>query len=466
MLFNSYEFIFLFLPLCLAVWWHPRLTEFHRLTFLVAASYVFYGWWDYRFVTLLLLSTVVDYQVGKLLYITTNECRRTLLLLVSLVGNLGLLGFFKYSGFLASSLNAVMAGLSGARPLPVWQIVLPVGISFYTFQTLSYTIDIYRRQAVPARSLLQFAAYVSFFPQLIAGPIVRYSQLHEQLQRLALRPDWSQMAQGLFFFVAGLSQKLLLADLIAARVNPLLADHHSLQLFGSWLAMLGYTCQLYFDFAGYSNMAVGLGLLMGLSLPQNFASPYQSHNITEFWRRWHITLSTWLRDYLFIPLGGNRFGLRITLRNLMLVMLLGGIWHGAGWTFVLWGLYHGTLLVLHRSGRQRLPDWIPQPLAVAATFLAIVWGWVLFRAVDVAMACRLWAAMLGRYGWEAGWMRDAGNQFSLAILAVLLGIVFVAPNVWQLPFRPTRRWALGLALLWVLCVLRLDSESPFLYFQF
>ena len=331
---------------------------------------------------------------------------------------------------------------------------------------MSYTIDIYRRQAVPARSLLQFAAYVSFFPQLIAGPIVRYSQLHDQLQRLALRPDWTQMAQGLFFFVAGLSQKLLLADLIAARVNPLLADHHSLQLFGSWLAMLGYTCQLYFDFAGYSNMAVGLGLLMGLSLPQNFASPYQSRNITEFWRRWHITLSTWLRDYLFIPLGGNRFGLRITLRNLMLVMLLGGIWHGAGWTFVLWGLYHGTLLVLHRSGQQRLPDWIPQPLAVAATFLAIVWGWVLFRAVDVAMACRLWAAMLGRYGCEAGWMRDAGNQFSLAILAVLLGIVFAAPNVWQLPFRPTRRWALGLALLWVLCVLRLDSESPFLYFQF
>ena len=351
MLFNSYEFIFLFLPLCLLLWWQPGWRAPQRLGFLVLASYLFYGWWDYRFVPLLLLSTLVDYRVGRYLSRAQNPSGRILALMLSLAVNLGLLGFFKYSGFLASSLNAVVAGFSGAQPLPVWDIVLPVGISFYTFQTLSYTIDIYRGQARPADSFLQFAAYVSLFPQLIAGPIVRYGQLQAQLCSLARHPDWQQMARGLFFFVAGLSQKLLLADLIAARVNPLLADYQSLRLCGSWFAMLGYSCQLYFDFAGYSNMAVGLGLMLGLELPQNFASPYQSRNIAEFWRRWHITLSTWLRDYLFIPLGGSRLGSWVTLRNLILVMFLGGLWHGAGWTFVLWGLYHGVLLTLHRCGR-------------------------------------------------------------------------------------------------------------------
>ena len=466
MLFNSYEFVFVFLPLVLALWWCPKLSVSARLTILVSASYLFYGWWDYRFVSLLMVSTLVDYHAGNYLAAAKTEAGRVAALLVSLAVNLGLLAFFKYSGFMASSVNAVLAALRGEGGLPVMDVVLPVGISFYTFQTLSYTIDIYRRQAKPADSILHFAAYVSMFPQLIAGPIVRYGELEDQLRRFRSRPDWELMSRGMFFFIAGLAQKLLLADTIASRVNPMFADYHSLQFVGSWFAMLGYTCQLYFDFAGYSNMAVGLGLMLGLQFPQNFDSPYKAENISTFWRRWHITLSSWLRDYLFIPLGGSQGGRWLTLRNLVIVMFLGGLWHGAGWTFVLWGLFHGLLLVLHRLSPARLRSALPKPVAVAITFVSVVLSWVLFRSLDLAMTQHLFAAMAGLHGIEAEWIGACGGLGAVIVLATLLFIIFLAPNVWQIRFRPTTAWAVALAATLFVCVLRLDVESPFLYFQF
>ena len=465
MLFNSYVFIFLFLPLVLAIWWSRLLSTNLRLIMLVVASYLFYGWWDWRFVGLLMVSTVVDYLVGDWMHRARDEGRRRALLLVSLGTNLGLLAFFKYSGFFASSLNSVADWLRVGGSLPVPDIILPVGISFYTFQTLSYTIDIYRRQAAPTTSLWHFAAYVSLFPQLIAGPIVRYTELEEQLRNIKSKLDWELFARGIVFFVAGMAQKILFADTIASRIHPLLVDYGSLQFFGSWYAMLGYTCQLYFDFAGYSNMAVGLGFMLGFSLPQNFDSPYKSQNIAVFWRRWHITLSTWLRDYLFIPLGGSRGNRLLTLRNLIIVMFLGGLWHGAGWTFVLWGIFHGLLLVTQsvfaRSGGK-----LPKLAGVSLTFFAVVLSWVLFRSTDLAMSGSLYASMFGLRGSEVNVLAAMGGAVGLAVLGGLLSIIFCLPNLWQISWRYHWATAVALSATFVLCVLRFDAESPFLYFQF
>lgn len=466
MLFNSYPFVLVFLPIILCVWWNARLSVQTRLAALVGASYFFYGWWDYRFVSLLIISTLVDYRIGRVLAAAQSSVTRRTALITSIAVNLGLLGFFKYFGFFANSVNAVAAAIHGGEPLPVWDIVLPVGISFYTFQTMSYSIDIYLGKAKPARSLLHFAAYVSMFPQLIAGPIVRYRELEDQLRSLRDRPDWSLAARGLFFFIAGLAQKLLLADTIAQRIDPLFADYHALQWFGSWFVMLGYTCQLYFDFAGYSNMAVGLGMMLGFQFPQNFDSPYKSANISHFWRRWHITLSAWLRDYLFVPLGGNRHGRLFTLRNLFIVMFLGGLWHGAGWTFVCWGLYHGLLLIVHRLFRDASGVTLPKLPATTLTFLAVVFGWVLFRATDMTMAGHLFTSLIGGHGIERNLFASVGGASSLVILSCLLAGMFWLPNLWQLRFRTTFTNACLLALLLLVCVLRFDSQSPFLYFQF
>lgn len=466
MLFNSYIFLFLFLPAVLALWWSLPRGGSARLGLLVAASYLFYGWWDWRFTALLALSTLIDYHVGSQLNSATVERQRRGWLVVSMLTNLALLAFFKYSGFAAESSNAILQWLHSGGQLPVPEIVLPVGISFYTFQTMSYTIDIYRRQAQPASSLLHFAAYVSMFPQLIAGPIVRYTDVEEQLRTLDRPPEWSQFGIGIWFFVVGMAQKILCADTIAGIINPLLEQHATVGFAGAWFAMLGYTCQLYFDFSGYSNMAVGLGAMLGFTFPQNFDSPYKSRSIAEFWRRWHITLSSWLRDYLFIPLGGSRYGGLLTLRNLVIVMFLGGLWHGAGWTFVLWGLYHGGLLALHRLWRGAVRVKLPSVCSVVITFLCVVFGWALFRSTDMTMASNLLSAMTCASGIEDSILTAIGGVKSAALLLGLLAIVFLAPNAWQIRLRPSLPLALVAAAVLVLCVLRFDAESPFLYFQF
>jgi alginate O-acetyltransferase complex protein AlgI len=286
------------------------------------------------------------------------------------------------------------------------------------------------------------------------------------LRSLEERPNWHEMGRGVYFFVGGMCQKILLADLIAAKINPQWHDVAQLQFFASWYSVLGYTCQLYFDFAAYSNMAVGLGLLLGFRFPQNFDSPYKSASISEFWRRWHMTLSFFLRDYLFIPLGGSRCGHTRTLRNLMIVMLLGGLWHGAGWTFVLWGAYHGMLLVIHAVYSHRDLPRIPRPAAITITFLAVVVGWVLFRATDLSSAIMMLQSMCGLRGFESQAIAACGGAGAIALLALLLAICFAAPNLWQIRFRPNLASAVGLSAALVVCVLRFSQESPFLYFQF
>ncbi len=466
MLFNSYIFILLFLPIVLAAWWSLARWPQIRLGFLVASSYLFYGWWHWEFTLLLLASTLIDYYVGLGIHASQSKRAKGLWLSVSLISNLGMLGYFKYCGFFAQSINGLLDAFRFGTPLNVPEIILPVGISFYTFQTLTYSIDLYRGDVKPARSLMHFAAYVSMFPQLIAGPIVRYSDVETQMRELGTQPNWAEISRGIWFFVVGMSQKILIADTVAKLAGPLLAQPEELQFFSGWAALIAYSMQLYFDFAGYSNMAIGLGLMMGFSFPQNFDSPYQATSIQSFWRRWHMTLSSFLRDYLYIPIGGNRYGKLLSYRNLLVVMLLGGFWHGAGWTFILWGLMHGCLLVGNGLYRDYINIPIPKIVGIAVTFFFVMMGWLLFRSVDLQMAKHWYAAIFGLQGIEADLGRSVLQSAGFLVAITTLFFCWSAPNSWN--FQP--RWSLGTAIalsaLFVVCILRFDAESPFLYFQF
>ncbi|MGL4514634.1 MAG: MBOAT family O-acyltransferase [Lacipirellulaceae bacterium] len=466
LLFNSYVFVLLFLPVVLALWWLPPIGSRARLGILVAASCLFYGTWDWRFLGLLIGSTVFDYEVGRRLFAAESQAAKRVWLIASVAMNLSVLAVFKYAGFAATSYNAITEWLATGGQVPVPEIVLPVGISFYTFQTMSYAIDLYRGQARPAPSLLHFAAYVSMFPQLVAGPIVRYADVDDQFRGLQRRVDWGVFASGVWFFVAGMSQKVLLADSIAARIDPLLANPDELGLATAWFAILGYSMQLYFDFAGYSNMAVGLGRMLGFEFCQNFDSPYQASSVQGFWRRWHMSLSQMLRDYLFVPLGGSRGGLVLTARNLMLVMLIGGLWHGAGWTFVLWGGYHGLLLVTNVLWQKLVGRALPTGVGRALTFFAVVLGWVLFRMTTVADATTVYAALAGMRGIEVDPLAAVGGVTAAGLLVVLLAITQFVPNIWRFRLPLGTLTGVLAALLLLVCVLRFDAASPFLYFQF
>lgn len=466
MLFNSYEFLFALLPVVLAGYF-LILPKGWRHGWLALASYVFYGWWDYRFCGLLLLTTTIDYVAGGKIAAATDAAVRKRWLRFSIVSDLSILGFFKYFDLGAETVNR-MAGWLGAESglVPLLHLVLPVGISFYTFQAMSYSIDIYRGHARAARSFIDFACYVSLFPQLVAGPIVRYHEIDRQLRQRS--HTWAKAGAGIALFVLGLAKKVLLADAVAPMADWTFAQA-SPGFAGAWTGLLAYTLQIYFDFSGYSDMAVGLGLLLGFRFPQNFNSPYKSLSITEFWRRWHISLSSWLRDYLYVPLGGNRKGPVRTYINLFLTMLLGGLWHGANWTYVLWGAYHGLLLAGERMlGKRGLAWGMPRPLQMILTFLLIMFGWVLFRAPTLAGAGRLFAGLAGLNGWGAAWPPDGAGALNWGALAFCLVLVFTARNTWELRWRPSGWLAAVLLLLFGLCVATflVNTSSPFLYFQF
>lgn len=466
MLFNSYTFVLVFLPLALLGWWGLRAHR-SRLIFLTLVSYLFYAWWDFRFVPLMLLSTSADYAAGRLIAANRSASRRTAVLVVLLVFNLGILGLFKYYDFFVGSLEG-LARLLGYNPeWPLLEVVLPVGISFYTFNSISYTIDVYRGKLAPARSLLEFSAFVAMFPHLVAGPIVRYADMARQFEALDRRPHAAAWVTGLWMFGLGMAKKVLVADVVArGLVDPLWEHAGHLGSAEAWLAALGYTVQIYFDFSGYSDMAVGLALLLGFRFPQNFDSPYRSSNIAEFWRRWHMSLSFWLRDYLYIPLGGSRASTARVGRNLLLTMFLGGLWHGAAWTFVVWGLYHGTLLASHAALKKR--GWVPRShaLAVVATFLAVVVGWVLFRANSLAEALAMLGSMSGLRAAEGGYMHLVGSPWTIVLVGSALALCFWAPNSWEVRFPRTRLAAALLAALLVACILKFAQPAPFVYFQF
>jgi alginate O-acetyltransferase complex protein AlgI len=465
-LFNSYEFLFGFLPVVLLGWWTLRPPAL-RLAFLTGSSYFFYAWWDWRFLPLMIASTTVDYVAGRALVRLEDGPRRRAVLVAALAANLAMLGYFKYAGFFLDSLNGVGGALGAGTPFPELHIVLPIGISFYTFNSMSYTIDIFRRQVEPARSFLHYAAFVSMFPHLIAGPIVRYSTIDTQLRRLTPALSWELAASGMFFLSCGLVKKLLIADTLAPHVDRLFANHAQLGVVGGWTAAVGYALQLYFDFSGYSDMAVGLAFLLGFRFPQNFNSPYKAMNISDFWRRWHMSLSFWMRDYLFIPLGGSRNGSRQTLRNLTITMFLGGLWHGAAWTFVVWGLVHGGFLIVHHLLRSAglTPPW--EAVNRAVTFACVAAAFVIFRAPNLHVAGDVLSAMAGLHGLESAAAAhvEVGSRLALGIAALLV-FVNVAPNTWQVELRPRPAYGLALGVALAAAVLTIGNPSPFIYFRF
>ncbi len=433
-----------------------------KLLWLTAMSFLFYAMWDARFVALLALSAAVDYTIALRIGAAADQASRKRWLITSVVFNLGVLGFFKYAVFALENARSVFDLLGVEASLPYYNIILPVGISFYTFQTMSYTIDVYRQVVEPTRDFAKYLAYVSLFPQLVAGPIVRYSTLSKQLDEIPLRPAANMIAMGVTLFVLGLSKKILIADVIAHRIDPVWSDVSGLTTVTAWIAVLGYGLQLYFDFSGYSDMAIGLGALIGFRFPINFNAPYQALNPSDFWRRWHISLSTFLRDYLYVPLGGNRVGTGRTLLNLAIVMGLGGLWHGAAWTFVVWGLFHGGMLVFYQVTRRAWdagPVWIQRAVLLLLVFI----GWMIFRAPDLFAAAEVARHLF--LDLDFGGLR--ANLTFIAVLAAVFAFTLKAPSTAKLDMRFTLPRATGLALLLLGCVVMMNTiQSPFLYYQF
>lgn len=485
MVFSSHIFLFYFLPLALGAYYLlPRRAKHLGLTVL---SYGFYGWSNPLFVLILLTSTVVDYFCGLIIaqrglfFDHRSMCelesggsrtrRQKTALVVSITTNLALLGFFKYFNFAVENYDILLTwlGLEGLRLDTALRITLPLGISFYTFQSMSYSIDVYRGQAKALRNFIDFACYVSMFPQLVAGPIIRFREVSSQL--LQRTHTLEKFARGVAFVSLGLAKKILLAN-PCGKVADMVFDAGSITTVQAWYGAAAYAFQIYFDFSAYSDMAIGLGLMLGFVFPKNFDSPYLARSITDFWRRWHISLSTWLRDYLYIPLGGNRKGSRRTAVNLALVMLLGGLWHGAAWTFIVWGGLHGLLLGLERlrgktSMYHRLPAWVQ----VSLTFVLVLFGWVFFRAADLQDALAHAGAMLGLGSAQTGAGLLDGviyQPYYLGTFVLAAVVTWTCPQTWDW----TRTISLGKALVIVtllllsVAVLATQAYNPFIYFIF
>jgi alginate O-acetyltransferase complex protein AlgI len=462
MLFNSLVFLYLFLPTTYLVFWRLQ-TKMQRYVWLTITGYVFYSFWNPKFCILMALSTVVSYGAGLGFLRFQGPNQRRMCLAGPVAFDLAMLAIFKYTNFALSSSAWVLQFFNLNIHPHSLDIVLPVGISFYTFHTISYIVDCYRGVIKPTRNFFEFSCYVSLFSQLVAGPIVRFRQIEQDLENIERAREKRNLDLGWSFFILGLIKKVLIADTIAAIINPALANWRSMSTCDAWLCLLGYSYQLYFDFSGYSDMAVGLGAMFGIRLPQNFNAPYKALDISDFWKRWHISLSTVLRDYLYIPLGGSRNGDWLTCRNVMITMLLGGLWHGANWTFVAWGAYHGVLLVANRYLAPVL-DLCHTAVRRTATFLLVVIGWVLFRAQSFSMASGLLAAM---FSWKRGLhVSTAPTLCSLLVLAGALAhfgpTTFEMKHVW----RPFPAVCLGLLFLVCLVFIYGTHQSPFLYFQF
>ena len=469
MLFPTITFA-VFMTLVLAV--HTVLL--HRPTAwkatMLVASYAFYGWWDWRFLSLIWISTIVDFLAGRAIHASSDPGRRRLYLWISLGTNLSMLGFFKYAGFFVDSFVGMLGDLGmevSAGPLG---IILPVGISFYTFQTMSYSIDVHRRVLEPTDSLLDFALFVGFFPQLVAGPIVRARDFLSQLATDDRSPI--DTTRAIRLILGGLFKKMVLADVLATSlVDGVFADPGGATGLETLLAIYGYALQIYGDFSGYSDIAIGIALLLGFRFPVNFDQPYRALSLSDFWRRWHISLSSWLRDYLYIGLGGNRRGRARTARNLLATMLLGGLWHGAGWTFILWGAIHGVGLVVERWMAQRWlsddPGRVARIVRSLVTFHLVCAAWVFFRSVDVERAIEVFASLGGT------WLSAPGLSGGVVLL-LLVGVLtqVVTPGrfdrLWEMAGRLPVLVQVAAITVAILAFDALGPEgvAPFIYFAF
>jgi alginate O-acetyltransferase complex protein AlgI len=465
MLFNTALFWLFFAAFFVAFHFAAR-TRVAKLWLVVGGSLLFYGAWDLRCVPLLLGTALLDFWIALRLSRSQDERRRKGLLAVSIAANLGVLGFFKYARFFADSAHGLLGALGVSLPEPTFSLLLPAGISFYTFQSMSYTIDVYRRELAARERPEEFLAAVSFFPHLVAGPIIRASVLLPQFETMQ-PPRWEQVRRGYLLIAVGLFKKTV-ADLLAAPSDALFHATGASSALEAWTGALAFTGQIYADFSGYTDIAIGVALLLGFVLPPNFDLPYLATSPIDFWRRWHLSLSTWLRDYLYIPLGGNR---NHRYRNLLITMLLGGLWHGANWTFVLWGLYHGLLLVAAHVLVGRFPALKETPSAAVrwvkrlGTFYLVVLGWVLFRAENLSAALGVFRGMHApsvpsSFTWPA----------VLTLLFVLAGIVLchgasALAEKTELRQRSIALWPVVAACLAVAIAIGMPGHS-FIYFQF
>jgi len=514
MLFNSFGFLLVFLPIVFAIFYGlGKRSEFFAAMWLGFASLVFYGWWDYRYLPLLLGSIVFNYVVGRRIAGLKNQASKKTWMIVGVCGNLVLLGYYKYAHFFVSAL-ANASGIS----IDFAEVVLPIGISFFTFTQIAFLVDTYQGEVKEYR-FIHYLLFVTYFPHLIAGPVLHHKEMMPQFSDSRIyRLSAVNVAVGLSIFIIGLAKKVLVADNISPYANDLFSHPTDPSLLVAWGGVLAYAFQIYFDFSGYSDMAIGLSRLFGVKLPINFNSPYKSINIVEFWRRWHMTLSRFLRDYLYIPLGGNRHGQIRRYINLIITMLLGGLWHGAGWTYIVWGGLHGVYLAVNHAWvaartRLKLPteNMIWKFISVTITFVAVCFAWVFFRAADLDAAwiivkglvggfgiaipngigahlgqAKLFLESLGVYFFLGGGARFVETWVWVFLAAV---IAFFLPNTQQImrsfepamdsdcgeqkhsidsriSWQPSRQWAYGLGFVVLLCLLSLNKPSEFLYFQF
>ncbi len=512
MLFNSYEFIFLFLPITLLVYLGIGRYGDRRiaLVWLIAASLFFYGWWNPAYLGLILGSMFFNYSIGLVLTNRDSSIHKKTILIVGIVANLSLLAYYKYANFFVDNINLLLS-----VDWNLGNIILPLAISFFTFQQITYLVDAYRGET-KEYNFLHYALFVTFFPQLIAGPIVHHREMMPQFAKNIFdKLNYKYIAVGLSIFFMGLFKKVVIADSLSPYSIEIFSAATAgvvLSFFEAWKGVLAYTFQLYFDFSGYSDMAIGLAFLFGISLPLNFNSPYKAMSIIDFWQRWHITLSRFLRDYLYIPLGGNRKGAPRRYLNLMITMLLGGLWHGAGWTFVVWGALHGFYLIVNHAWRNiksvtglfSSDNFIVRILSRLITFFAVAIAWVYFRAENIDAANAMVRSLFGYSGvvWpeearaQLGMFADVfsgmGVQFQylkyfngmehIVLMLSLLVFVWIAPNIQQLfyhesaalnireasrlQWRPNKRWLVVVLLMAVISILKLGQVSEFLYFQF
>lgn len=471
MLFNSLSFV-IFLIIVLALYYSKIFNWTGKKRMLLFASYVFYGLWNPPLVILLWISTAVDWVTGKKLATEENKRKRLYWLLLSMFVNLGFLTFFKYRDFLLDNFTAVVNTYGYGYKTQPMDIILPMGISFYTFQTMSYTIDMYLKRTERAKTFLDFALYVTFFPQLVAGPIVRAQDLISQFYE-EKRATFNQFVWGLFLLTIGLFQKVVMADtMLSDTVDKVYGSDKILNFWDAWMGTLAFSGQIFFDFAGYSTCAIGIALLLGIVLPDNFKYPYASLGFSDLWKRWHITLSSWLRDYLYIPLGGNRHGVVRMYSALMITMLLGGLWHGAAWTFIVWGGLHGTYLILERLQRQYIPfkitAWNGMFLAFT-TFTCVNITWVFFRARKFDTAWNMIKSMF--------YMQADGEKildtFTIIKVSIVIGLLFIChwfmrnTSLKEVSLK-TSPWTLGVvwAIMFFLIVIAQGSGEQFIYFQF
>lgn len=415
MVFSSLAFLYYFLPIVLLLYF--VLPNKARNMLILISGLFFYAWGEPKYIFIMILSTAIDYTAGRLMdYFDKSPKKRTAFLLVSVIMNLGLLAVFKYSSFIITTVNSIFG-----TAIPDPQLPLPIGISFYTFQSMSYTIDLYLRNIKVQKNFISFTSYVSLFPQIVAGPIVRYEDVAKEIDDREV--NVSLVSIGIGKFMKGLAKKVLLANnigLIWTQVKAM--DYGEISAATAWIGILAFTFQIYFDFSGYSDMAIGLGKMLGFNFPVNFDHPYMSRSISEFWRRWHMTLGGWFRSYVYIPLGGNRKGLGRTIFNLFVVWALTGLWHGSSWNFVLWGLYFGVLIALERFGWGKILEKLPKIFSTLYTFVLVVFGWVLFDTNTLTDAWNYFKAMFGATGIAA----DTTSQYLFASNVVIFAVCIFA----------------------------------------